>query len=530
LADLAIVNAKVWTGNPARPAAEAVAVRGDRIEAVGGDADIRAHLDPGARIIDAAGRRVVPGFIDAHAHVLQGGFSLLSPPLRQAADERQLAEMIRRRAQSLPPGTWITGGQWDHEAWPGRALPTRQLIDPVTPEHPVLVSRLDGHVALANSLALQRAGIDRRTPDPPGGAIRRDAQGEPTGILIDAAKVIVDRVIPEPDEAQRLGAARAALRHLAELGVTGVHAPMDLGELSLWRKLREAGELTVRIYAMIYFDSWRSAPADELRALAGDPLLHAGAVKVFADGSLGGGSALFFEPYCDNPQSTGLAIHGEQELYDMVRRVDAAGMQVALHAIGDKAVHWALNAFERAAAANGRRDSRHRIEHAQMVRPEDRGRFAPLGVVASIQPSHCIDDMRWVARRMGGRTRLSYPFRSLLAAGARVAAGSDWPVEPVNPMLSLYAAITREFASGGPEGGWHGEEKVTVEQALAAQTLGAAFAEFREQDKGAIEPGKLADLVMLSDDVLQARPQGILATRAEMTLLGGQIVFERESR
>ena len=553
-ADLIVHNAKVWTGNRAQPSAEAVAVRGGRIEAVGGDADVRRLAGPRTETIDAKGRLVLPGFIDAHVHFLSGGQALLGVDLRSARDEREFAGMLRRHVERTPPGEWITGGRWDHEAWPGRRRPTRQLIDPFAARHPVLLQRLDGHMALADSAALTAAGVGRGTPDPAGGRIERDAHGEPTGILIDTALELVWRVIPPPSEEHLLRAARAAMAHAAKLGVTSVHSPVDAQQFQLLRRLAERGELATRVYAMPELGCWKQLraagflsrrdggvagreprhPEEQGRDALGTqgrdalatpvPMLRAQCVKLFADGSLGAGSALFSEPYADNPSSTGLAIHTEEELHRIVMEIDAAGLQAALHAIGDKAVRWALDAFEQAGTRSGRRDARHRIEHAQMVQPADRARFASLGVIASIQPSHCIDDMRWVERRMGERTKWAYPYRRLLAAGARVALGTDWPVETLDPMLTLYAAVTREFPQGGPPGGWHGEERVSIEEAVHAYTLGAAFAEFQENAKGAVEPGRLADLVILSQDILTIPPRDILSTRAEVTILGGQVI------
>jgi len=529
VADVVILNAKVWTVNAAQPTAEAVAVAGDRIAAVGSTAEIRTLAGPGARVVDAGGRLVLPGFNDAHMHLVQGGFMLLSIDLRPAMNEEQFAGMLRDHVAALPKGTWVTGGNWDHESWPGGRRPTRRLIDPVTSDHPVLVRRIDGHVALANSLALKLADVTRGTADPPGGHIERDPDGQPTGILVDTAQTLVGRLVPEPGKAESLDAVRAAMRHAARVGVTSVQTPSSVNEFRVFQRLHRRGELATRIYAPLQVEALDSLCASGIEAPFGDAMLRTGAVKIFADGSLGAGSALMFEPYDDNPSTCGLAIYDEETLCDMIRRADAARLQAVVHAIGDKAVHWALGAFERAAEANGRRDARHRVEHAQLIRPDDRARVAPLGVVASIQPSHCIDDMRWVAKRMGPRTRHAYPFRSLLEAGVRVALGTDVPVEPLDPTLGLYAAVTREFPEGGPRGGWHPEEKVTIGQAIEAYTLGSAYAEFQEHDKGSIQVGKLADMVILSRDLLTIPPSEILGTEVDVTVLGGRLVYDREA-
>ena len=535
MADLIIHNAKVWTVNPARPLAEAVAVSGGRIEAVGPDAEIRSLAGERTEVIDARGRLLLPGFVDAHVHFLAGGLALLGVDLRTARDEREFAEALRAHVERTPPGEWITGGRWDHESWPSRRRPTRGLIDPFTPRHPVLVSRLDGHMALANTPALKLAGIGPDTPDPAGGRIERDERGEPTGIVIDAALELVARVIPPPGEEQLLRAARAAMGHAAALGVTSVHSPVNRDEFLFLLALHRRGELTTRLYAMPELAPWRRLREEGVLPLDGDATFRAWCVKVFADGSLGAGSALLSRPYCDNPSSGGLAIHSRDELRRIALEIDAAHFRVAVHAIGERAVRWALDAFEEAGApeARGRtgprdaRGPRFRIEHAQVVHPAERARFARLGIIASIQPSHCIDDMRWVARRLGERTRWAYPFRSLLDTKAAGALGTDWPVETLDPMLTLYAAVTRERPEGGPPGGWHGGERVTIEEAIRCYTLGGAFAEFHERNKGSIEPGRLADMVILSRDILTVPPRDILSTHVDMTVFDGRVIWSR---
>jgi predicted amidohydrolase YtcJ len=528
VADLAIVNAKVWTVNPAQPTAEAVAIVGERIAAVGSEQEVHSWVGERTRVIDAGGKLLLPGFNDAHTHFMGGGFSLLGIDLRKAKNEEEFVRILEEYVSQLPKGKWVTGGDWDHEAWPSQKHPTKELIDPVTPDNPVIVNRLDGHISLANSLALKMAGITRNTPDPFGGEIVRDPKtGEPTGILIDNAQSLVYRLVPEPTEEEYLEAARAAMRHAARLGVTSVQDMASAQDFRIYQKLWRQGELLTRIYAIRSIDVRDELRRVGLQAAFGDAMLRTGAVKIFADGSMGAGSALFYEPYEDDPSTSGLAIQPEEELYEMVQEADAAGLQIALHAIGDKANHWALNAFERAIKANGRRDSRHRIEHAQVVRPEDLPRFREMGVIASIEPSHCIDDMRWAEKRIGDRTKYSYLFKSFVDAGARLAFGTDWTVEPLDPMLGLYAAVTREFPEGGPAGGWYPEEKITIEQAIEYYTLGSAYAEFQEHKKGSIQPGKLADLVLLSKDILTIPAREILSTEVEMTVLGGKVIFEK---
>jgi hypothetical protein len=528
---LAILNAKVWTVNRAQPTAEAVAVQGDRITVVGSNAEVRKTLGPHTCILDAEGRLTLPGFNDSHVHFLVGGQSLVGIMLRDTRDEGEFVERLRSYVAALPKGEWVTGGQWDHEAWPSRNRPSKWLIDPVTPDHPLLIHRLDGHLAVANSLALRLADITRDTPDPPGGKIERDAEtGQPTGILMDRAQSLVWRVMPPPTEEKRIRAAEAAMRHAAELGVTSVQSIVSASEFRLYQELHGAGRLTTRVYAILNEELGAAAAQIGLEHGFGDAMLRTGAVKVYADGSLGARSALLFEPYDDNPAASGLAIHSEEELGRMAREADAAGLQIVMHAIGDKAAHLALSALEQVLADGDCGARRHRIEHAQVVRPEDRARFARLGLIASLQPSHCTDDMRWIQKALGARAKHSYPFRSLLDAGARVCLGTDWPVEPLDPLLSIHAAVTREFPGGGPPGGWHPAEKVTVAEAVEAYTLGSAYAEFQDEQKGSIEEGKLADLVILSSDMLTAPPGDILRARVEMTILGGNIIYKAAHR
>jgi len=523
---LAVVNAKVWTGSRGQTA-EAIAVDGDRLTAVGSNAEIGALLTARTRVLDARGRLLLPGFNDAHVHFLAGGDALAAADLRAAPDERAFAAAVARRAAGLPPGTWIRSGQWDHEAWPGQRRPTRGLLDAAAPRHPVFLRRIDGHMGVANSLALNLAGITRASTDPAGGTIERDpVSREPTGILVDAAMDQITRHIPEPTPEERFQAAMAATRHAAALGVTSVQYSGGMEEFQALQDLERRGALATRVYMLLPPAERHWLPNQAAAPTEPQPMVRLGAVKLFADGSLGARSALFFEPYEDAPETCGLAMQSEEELCRRVADIDAAGQQVALHAIGDRAVHWALNAFERAAQANGRRDARHRVEHAQAVRPEDRVRFARLGVIASIQPYHCIDDMRWVERRLGGRCVNAYPYQSLARAGTRLALGTDWPVEPLDPMLALYAAVTREFPSGGPSGGWYPGERVRLEQALADHTQGSAFAEFADHRKGTLCPGQLADFALLSEDILALPPRQLLETRVVATVVGGQVVYE----
>jgi predicted amidohydrolase YtcJ len=506
-----------------------VAVRDGRVLAVGADADVEATIGPKTRVVELRGRLAVPGFNDAHVHFLDGGFGLLSVDLRDAKDEAELARRLAAHAATLPSGTWILNGNWDHEAWPSRALPSRQQIDAATPDHPVLVQRLDGHMALANSLALKLAGITRATPDPEGGTIVRDAAGEPTGVLKDNALSLMAGAIPEPSRELNLRAARAALAEAARLGVTTIQDNSAVDALPTYQELRQRGELTARFYVWRGIEALQPLKQAGVRTGLGDDWLRLGALKILADGSMGAGTAAFFDPYADDAGTRGLLLYAPDDLGAMILEADAAGFQLAVHAIGDRANSLVLDAFEAAVQRNGPRERRLRIEHAQVVRKADLARYKALGVVASIQPSHCIDDMRWAEKRIGAaRARDAYSFRSFTARGIAVAFGTDWYVEPLDPRLGLYAAVTREFTSGGPAGGWQPEEKLELEEALDLYTRGSAYAEFAEARKGTLEPGKLADIVVFAADLFQVAPREILTTYVDLTLVGGRVVFERD--
>lgn len=531
-ADLVLLNGKIWTANERQPRAEAVASIGSRIVAAGASADIRKWVGPATRVIDLRGRLVTPGFNDAHVHFFSGGAGLSGVKLRDARSQAELRDRIAAFAAKLPEGRWITGGDWDHENWSPAELPARQLIDAVTANHPVFVSRLDGHMALANSPALKLAGITRETPDPPGGAIVRDARGEPTGILRDAAMEAVRRVIPPPRPAEIAEALHAAMRYAAANGVTSVQdmsATLDV--FAGYQILLAKGELTVRVYAAQPLSGWRKLAEVGLRASFGGEKLKLGNLKGFADGSLGSTTALFFEPYLDAPRTCGLAAEDmipESRMLDNIAGADHHGLQVSVHAIGDRANHTVLDMYEESARRNGERDRRFRIEHAQHLRVDDIARFGKLHVIASMQPYHLIDDGRWAEGRIGPeRAKGSYAFRSLIDAGAALAFGSDWPVAPMQPLMGIYAAVTRRTLDGKHPGGWIPEQKIGVAEAVRAFTAGSAYAGFEEGIKGSIEPGKLADLVVLSDDIFAVNPADIANTRVDMTIFDGKVIFER---
>ncbi len=528
--NLVLVNGRIHTVDPARPEAEALAICGERIGAVGSTTEIRAMAGPDTRVIDLGGRRVLPGFNDAHVHFIDGADELVGVNLRPATSENDLAKRLAAHSATVPKGRWILGGYWDHEAWPSKALPRRQAIDAATPDHPVFVQRLDGHMALANSLAMKLAGITRDTQSPEGGTIVRDAAGEPTGIFKDNAMGLIFRAVPAPTLGEVMDKARAALRHAAAHGVTSVQdITASATELSAYQALRQRGELTARIYSIQNHGIAGLVQAGIATGF-GDDWIRIGGIKLFADGSMGSGTAAFFEPYADDASTRGLLLQSPGELQQQMLDADAAGFQLIVHAIGDRANAIVIDAMEKVAAAHGARDRRPRIEHAQVVREADKQRMARLGIIASIQPSHCIDDMRWAEKRIGrDRCAIAYDFKSFVNAGVRVAFGTDWYVEPLDPMLGLYAAVTRQFPDGTPPGGWFLEEKLTMAQAVEFYTLGAAYAQFAEQDKGSLAPGKLADLVVLSKDIFSVPPKEILGTRPVMTMVGGRVVFENRT-
>lgn len=528
---LIIINANVRTMDQTRPAVEAIAIYGNRIMAVGSGKDIRKLAGPGTRIIDAKQQLVLPGFNDSHVHFLSGGFQLSSVDLRDSNTAEEFALRIKSFAERRPPGRWITGGDWDHERWTGAPLPTKELIDRFTPQSPVFVSRLDGHMALANSLALKLAGVTRETKDPPGGLIVRDSKtGEPTGVLKDAAMSYVWKVIPDSSFEEKLGAVRAATNHAARLGVTSVQDMSAGNDVGIYQTLLDRNELKTRVYAVTPLTAWERLARTGVRAHFGNDMLRIGGLKGFADGSLGSTTAFFYNPYNDSPETSGLAgdeMFPEGAMLSRVLDADRAGLQIMIHAIGDRANDQILSIFEKVTNENGERDRRFRIEHAQHLRAEDLPRFGRLKVIASMQPYHAIDDGRWAEKRIGHeRAKTTYAFRSLLDSGATLAFGTDWTVAPLDPMLAIYAAVTRRTLDGKNPNGWVPEQKISVEEAVRAYTVGSAYAEFAEQVKGTITPGRLADLVILSRDIFRIDPNEIEKVTVRMTIIDGRVVYE----
>ncbi len=529
-ADLVLTNGRIWTGNKARPWVEAVAARGERIIATGSSDEIKKLAGTETRVIDLQGRLALPGFIDDHTHFMSGGFQLLSVDLRDAATQEEFARRIKAHAAKVGPGRWITGGDWDHELWPGGPLPTKELIDAVTPNNPVFVSRLDGHMALANSVALKMAKITKETKDPPGGTIVRDPKtGEPTGVLKDAAQSLVGPFMPDPSDAEYDEALTAAMKEAARNGVTSIQDITLWPHYEVYKRFRDANRLTVRVYARTPLGSWKRQADTIARQGKGDDRLRFGGLKAFMDGSLGSTTALFFEPFTDASNTSGLMADDnipEGTMKKNIKDADKAGLQCSIHAIGDKANNILLNYFEEIEKENGPRDRRFRIEHAQHLAPADIARFARLGVIASVQPYHAIDDGRWAEKRIGPvRIKTTYPFRSLLDANATLVFGSDWTVAPISPILGIHAAVTRATIDGKNPRGWIPEQKITVEEAVRAYTSSCAYAEFAENDKGVLEAGKLADLVVLSQDIFRINPDEIQKTAVVYTITGGRVVF-----
>jgi predicted amidohydrolase YtcJ len=530
VADTIIVNAVVHTMDSSQPIAEAVAIYGNRIVAVGSTKEIKKLAGPNTRTFDAKKKLLLPGFNDAHTHFLSGGFQLSSVDLRDAISPQEFAARIKAFAEKLPKGRWITGGDWDHERWADAKLPTRELIDSFTSETPVFVNRLDGHMALANSLALRLAGVTRQTLDPPGGVIVRDKSGEPTGILKDAAQSFVWKVVSPATFEEKLAAATAATEYAAKLGVTSIQDMSAGDDVGVYQTLLDRGELKTRIYAVAPLPSWERLARTGVRAHFGSEMLRVGGLKGFADGSLGSTTALFYEPYRDDPSTSGIAgdeMYPEGAMLKRVSEADRAGLQILIHAIGDRANDMILDIYEQVERENGKRDRRFRIEHAQHLRAQDIPRFARDGVIASMQPYHAIDDGRWAEKRIGKeRAKTTYAFRSLIDSGATMAFGTDWTVAPLNPLLTIYAAVTRRTLDGKNPKGWVPEQKISIEETVRAYTSGSAYAEFQENVKGTITVGKLADLVLLSGDIFKIDPKEIENVKVVLTIVDGRIVFE----
>lgn len=528
-ADLVITNANIRTMDAKRTVARSLATLNGKIVAIGSDTQTRSLIGPKTRVIDAAGKTVVPGFNDAHVHFMETGQQLSSVDLRDAKTPAEFVRRIKDFAAKLPKGRWILGGKWDHENWTPNELPTAALIDAVTPDNPVFIDRLDGHMALANSLAMKMAGVNKDTKDVDGGLIVRDAAGNPAGVFKDAAMSYIYRVIPDSSWEEKMEYAQAATEHAASLGVTSVTDVSAGTDVGVYQELMRQGKLKTRIYGCSTLGDYKRWERAGVRYAFGTPMLRVGCLKGYADGSLGSTTAWFFAPYLDDPKTSGLASDEIPKTPELVLGADKAGLQVNIHAIGDKANATVLDIYERTAAANGARDRRFRIEHAQHLRQEDIARFGKLKVVASMQPFHIIDDGRWAWKRLDAeRLKGTYAFRTILDTGGVLAFGSDSPVAPLNPLWGVYAAVTRRTLDDKNPNGWIPEQKISVDETVRAFTWGSAYGEFQDLWKGTLEVGKLADLVILSDDIFTIDPIKIRDVMVLKTIVDGKVVFERK--
>jgi len=530
-ADLIIRNARIWTVDASHPEAEGVAILGDRIVAVGSNQDADAWRGPRTRVVDAEGKRLLPGFNDAHVHFVDGGSQLDNVQLNDATSKAEFVRRIKEQASKTAKGEWLLGGDWDETKWSPAELPTKDLIDGVTADIPVALNRYDGHMVLANSLALKLAKITAQTPDPAGGVIVHDSQGNPTGALKDAAADLLYKAIPTRTHAQLRHAVERALEHAASVGVTSVqHMNPDYADIAMYAELLEEGKLTTRIYAAPLITQVEDQVKIGVRHAFGGPYLRIGAVKAYADGSLGSATAYFFDPFLDQPGNRGILsdeMHPISLMRDRMMSADGAAMQICTHAIGDAGISAILDIYAEIEKAHGPRDRRWRIEHAQHMAAKDFDRFAQLHVIASVQPYHAIDDGRWAEGRIGhDRSSRTYAFRTFLNHGVRLALGTDWNVAPLNPMLTLYAATTRATLDGKNPNGWFPEQKLTIKEAVEAYTMGSAYAEFQEGEKGSITAGKLADMVLLSDDVMTIDPVKIRDVQVLKTWVGGKLTYD----
>lgn len=532
VADLVLKNGVIVTIDKENPRAQAVAVARNIIVAVGSDVEIEKHIKPGVtKVIDLQGKMVVPGFNDAHIHFLLSGSRFFELRLHGVTSFQQMSEMVAEQVAASEPGEWIIGRGWDHNLMPGKVWPTKEILDEVAPENPVMLGRICGHSSLVNSAVLEKSGITRDTPDPEGGTIVRDRlTGEPTGILKELALALIKRPVSSPEEKARLAKKylELSLEEARRFGVTSI-THLQGGEKT-YEEFQKEGRLTLRVNLcqaltdnpdkIQYYHELK----EKYRA---NSLIRFGSLKAFMDGSMGSQTAALFEPFTDNPSTSGILTEPVEKMEKLILNADREKFQVCIHAIGTRANHIILNAYEKAIKVNGKRDSRHRIEHAQILIENDVPRFAELGVIASMQPAHCITDLTYAESRLGReRCRYAYAWRSILEAGGRIAFGTDCSMKPMDPIEGLYAAVSRKSRDGLPAGGWFPEEKLTMEEAIELYTLGPAYASFEENLKGSIEPGKLADMAVLSQNLLEIPEQMILDTRVVYTVFDGKIIYE----
>jgi predicted amidohydrolase YtcJ len=530
-AELIITNANIWTGNDKQITAQSMAIRGDSIMAIGTNEEIQKFNGKATEVVDVNGSFVTPGFIDTHVHLLNGGFNLSSVKLRDSKSPEEFIQRIAEFAKTIPSGTWIVGGEWDGSEW--GTLPSKDWIDKVTPNHPVFVSRLDGHMALANSVAMKLAGIDIHVVDVEGGVILRDDSNQLTGIFKDNAMTLITSKIPTPTNEQMDRAIDDAMKYFASHGVTSVHHvwyPTDAeGHLEGFKRAHAANRMLTRIYSMGSLGKWHQRSEQIKKEGIGDYWLKINCLKGVFDGALGSHTAAFMEPFTDKPTDKGLFMLPETDLYQWVSAADKTELQIAVHAIGDRAINILLTTYEKVQSENGVRDRRFRIEHAQHIAPSDIKRFAELKVIPSMQPYHAIDDGRWAEKVIGPeRIKTTYAFKSLFDAGAKVCFGSDWPVASGSALHGIYAAVTRRTLDDKNPNGWVPEQKITPEQALIAYTRNGAYASFEEDIKGTLEPGKLADFVIINEDITKVDPVQIKDLKVLQTYVGGKKVFDRK--
>jgi predicted amidohydrolase YtcJ len=533
-ADLILHNAKIYTVDESRPRAEAIAIRGDRIAALGTSADMLALKGPSTRVIDARGATVIPGLHDSHGHFTGLGASLQVLRLRGTASWEQIVGMVRRRAASAKPGEWILGRNWDQNDWPDKAFPVHELLSNAAPNNPVYLTRVDGHAAIANKAAMDAAGLTKDTKDPDGGRIIRDADGNPTGVLVDQAMRLVRGRIPELTPEQLEEQILLADAETRKLGLTMVHdAGANTETIEAYKRLIDAGKLQTRLYVMLRGPMAMLKPHFDRGPIAsyGNHHLAVRAVKISADGALGSRGAALLEPYSDEAGNTGLLVNPPEEVYAQTLAASRAGFQMCVHAIGDRANRMVMDTFERVQReVPGSRDLRMRNEHSQILDAAEIPRFAKLNVIASMQATHATSDLPWAPDRLGPQRveEGAYVWQKLMKSGALIANGSDFPVEEANPMLGIYAAITRQDPSGHPPGGWQPDQRMSREETLKSFTINAAFAAHAEKELGSLTPGKLADLVVLSRDIMQVPPKEILSTTVTTTIIGGKVVYEQK--
>ncbi|HSD62185.1 MAG TPA: amidohydrolase [Ignavibacteriaceae bacterium] len=530
---IAFINGSIYTVNEKQPTAEAVLTKDDRILFVGSNDEIKNKIDDSTEVINLNGKFMMPGFNDAHLHFVSGGFYLMGINLRPAKTLKEFREILTEYIKKYP-GKWVTGGRWDHENWDIKKVPAKEDIDDITGNTPVFVKRMDGHMGLANSRALELAGITKDTPSPEGGLIEKDPQtGEPTGILKDNAMDLMLPAIPDHSSEDYYDAALIALKEAARFGITSVQDILSQDELpayDVYKKLESEGKLTCRISVRWPIDDYKTLVNKNIKVGYGDKYLRLGSLKAYADGSLGSSTAWFFERYEGDKTNTGLpnSIILDGKLKVWAEDADKNQMQISTHAIGDRANSYMLDLYEKVKQENPVWDRRFRIEHAQHVRSLDIPRFSKIGVIASVQPTHAIEDGVWAIKRIGSeRIKYTHPYRSFLDNGVMVCFGTDWPVVTIDPLLTLYAAVTRRTVDGKNPEGWIPQQKISIAEAIKCYTLNSAYAEFTEKDKGTIEQGKYADFVVLEDNLLKIDPVKIKDVKVDMTVTGGKIVYRR---